>query len=70
MANTTMVKDVVCGMDIDVDSAAAKSDYKGQTYYFCSLGCKTKFEATPESTLRDSGEKGKSGGCGSGCGCG
>ncbi len=29
MANTTMVKDVVCGMDIDVDSAAAKNDYKG-----------------------------------------
>lgn len=70
MTNTTMVKDVVCGMDIDVDSASSKSDYQGQNYYFCSLDCKTKFDAAPESILRESEEKGKSGGCGSGCGCG
>jgi len=70
MANTTVVKDPVCGMDVDVNSAATKSDYKGQTYYFCCLGCKAKFDAAPESTLRESGDKAKSGGCGSGCGCG
>ena len=64
MANTTVVKDPVCGMDVDAGSAAAKSDHKGQTYYFCSLGCKTKFDAAPESTVRESGGKAKSGGCG------
>ncbi len=51
MTNTTLVKDPACGMEIDVNSAAAKSEYKGQSYYFCSLGCKTKFDAAPESML-------------------
>ena len=67
-ANTTVVKDPVYGIDIDVNSASAKSDYKGQTYYFCCLGCKAKFDADPEATLRESGDKAKTGGCGSGCG--
>lgn len=43
-----MVKDVVCGMTIDENKAAATSEYKGQTYYFCAQGCKTKFDADPK----------------------
>ncbi len=43
-----MVKDVVCGMTVDPKTAAAKSDYKGQTYYFCSPGCKRSFDREPE----------------------
>lgn len=43
-----MVKDPVCGMDVDPKTAAAKSDYKGQTYYFCSKGCKATFDKNPE----------------------
>ena len=27
--------------------AAGTSQYQGQTYYFCSKGCKTKFDANP-----------------------
>jgi Cu+-exporting ATPase len=46
MANT--VKDPVCGMDIDPATAAGKSEYKGQTYYFCSAGCKKSFDKEPE----------------------
>ena len=46
MANT--VKDLVCGMDIDPKTAAGKSEYKGQTYYFCSPGCKKSFDKEPE----------------------
>ena len=46
MANT--VHDVVCGMDIDPATAAGKSEYKGQTYYFCSPGCKRAFDKDPE----------------------
>ena len=46
MANT--VKDPVCGMDIDPNTAAGKSEYKGQTYYFCSAGCKNSFDKDPE----------------------
>ncbi len=46
MANT--VKDPVCGMDIDPATAAGKSEYNGQTYYFCSAGCKKSFDKEPE----------------------
>jgi len=70
MAETTVVKDLVCGMDIDVDSATAKSEYKGQTYYFCGQSCKAKFDEDPEPILRRPADAAKSDGCGSGCGCG
>jgi YHS domain-containing protein len=43
-----MAKDPVCGMDIDPKTAAGKSEYKGQTYYFCSLGCKKAFDKEPQ----------------------
>lgn len=43
-----MAKDPVCGMDVDEKTATAKSEYKGQTYYFCSAGCKKSFDKEPE----------------------
>jgi Cu+-exporting ATPase len=52
MANTG--RDPVCGMDIDPATAAGKSEYKGQTYYFCSLGCKKSFDKEPEKYLAQS----------------
>ncbi len=42
-----MEKDVVCGMQVEPAKAAGTSQYNGQTYYFCSKGCKTKFDANP-----------------------
>ena len=42
-----MEKDVVCGMQVDPTKAAASSEFNGKTYYFCSKGCKTKFDANP-----------------------
>ena len=42
------VVDPVCKMTIDSEKAAATSEYKGQTIYFCAKGCKTKFDAAPE----------------------
>ena len=39
--------DPVCGMQVDPAKAAGTSQYQGQTYYFCSKGCKTKFDANP-----------------------
>lgn len=42
------VKDVVCGMDIDSATAAAKSEYGGETYYFCAPGCKKDFDRDPK----------------------
>ncbi len=44
----TTVKDPVCGMEIDPETAAGKSEYKGQTYYFCAPGCKRSFDKEPE----------------------
>jgi len=44
-----MVKDPVCGMEIDQAKAAAKREYEGKTYYFCSTSCRDKFNAAPQS---------------------
>ena len=42
-----MERDVVCGMQVDPNKAAGKSEYNGKTYYFCANACKTKFDAIP-----------------------
>ena len=42
-----MVKDPVCGMEIDAATAAGSSEYEGTTYYFCAEACKTAFDAEP-----------------------
>ena len=43
-----MAKDPVCGMEVDPSTAQQRSEYQGQTYYFCSPGCKQAFEAEPQ----------------------
>ncbi|MEX0683715.1 MAG: YHS domain-containing protein [Dehalococcoidia bacterium] len=48
---TTMAKDPVCGMDVDPATAAASSEYMGQTHYFCALSCQEAFNAAPEKYL-------------------
>jgi Cu+-exporting ATPase len=45
-------KDPVCGMSVDPASAQHRADYKGETYYFCCNGCRTKFIADPEKYLK------------------
>jgi YHS domain-containing protein len=42
--------DPVCGMTVD-PKTSDKADYKGQTYYFCSLDDKRAFEKAPEKYL-------------------
>jgi len=42
-----LVKDPVCGMEIDPASAAGSSEHEGQTIYFCNLNCKKSFDAEP-----------------------
>ncbi len=41
------VKDPVCGMAIDAESAAGTSEFEGKTFYFCSPACQEKFDANP-----------------------
>jgi Cu+-exporting ATPase len=47
----TTYKDPVCGMEITAEGAAGTSEYKGQTYYFCSPGCKRSFDKDPEKYI-------------------
>ena len=44
--------DPVCKMLVLPESAAAKYDHKGTTYYFCMASCRDKFAADPERYLR------------------
>ncbi len=46
-----MVKDPVCGMEVDEKKAAAKVEHMGKTYYFCSPGCKAAFEKDPHKYM-------------------
>lgn len=46
-----LVKDVVCGMEIDPKESAGKSEYQAVTYYFCSETCKRDFDAAPQKYL-------------------
>ena len=48
-----MAIDPVCKMEVEEQSAAATSEYKGKTYYFCAPGCKTAFDKDPEKYLND-----------------
>ncbi len=47
-----MEKDVVCGMQVEPTKAAGTSEFKGKTYYFCSNGCKAKFDANPQQYVK------------------
>ncbi len=63
MINTTSMEDLVCGMDVDPATAAARSEYQGETYYFCGVKCKETFDLDPTQYVGAAAEKPKSGGC-------
>lgn len=42
-----MAMDPICSMTVDEKTATLKSEYGGQTYYFCSPGCKRTFDKEP-----------------------
>ncbi|MBT4511605.1 MAG: YHS domain-containing protein [Chloroflexi bacterium] len=46
-----MAIDPVCKMEVDEATAAATSEFEGQTYYFCAPGCKKVFDAEPKKYL-------------------
>ncbi len=55
---TETYKDPVCDMDVTPETAAGHSEYNGQTYYFCSPGCKRSFDKDPEKYLgKESGDQ-------------
>jgi P-type Cu+ transporter len=38
----------MCGMQVDPQKAAGQSECAGNVYYFCSIGCKQRFDQDPE----------------------
>ncbi len=44
-------RDVVCGMTVNLATAKHRAEHGGLTYYFCSAGCREKFEKDPEKYL-------------------
>jgi Cu+-exporting ATPase len=41
------VRDPVCGMTVDPATSKHRFDHHGETFHFCSAGCRTKFAADP-----------------------
>ncbi len=51
-SSRTAAQDPVCGMKVDLQTVKHTSEYRGQTYYFCSLMCRNAFEDEPERYLK------------------
>ena len=45
------IRDPVCGMTVDPATSRHRFDYRGETFHFCSAGCRTKFAADPKAYL-------------------
>ncbi|MGH9942915.1 MAG: cation transporter, partial [Pyrinomonadaceae bacterium] len=52
MTTAIKVTDPVCGMMVEPQSAAGRSEYEGVTYYFCSAACRQRFDADPAGFAR------------------
>ena len=51
------VLDPVCGMTVNPETSRHRFDDGGETFHFCSAGCRTKFAADPEKYLDTSKAK-------------
>ena len=52
-----LVKDPVCGMEVDPHRAAGQTEHQGRTYYFCSTHCQSTFDADPSQYLLPGAER-------------
>ncbi|MFI5226649.1 MAG: YHS domain-containing protein [Candidatus Limnocylindrales bacterium] len=48
-----MATDPVCGMEVEISTTppALTFEHDGETFYFCSRGCRLDFEEDPEKYL-------------------
>lgn len=51
-----LVKDPVCGMEIESSQAPAQTIYEDRGYYFCSEECKETFVENPEEYAEQGGQ--------------
>jgi Cu+-exporting ATPase len=52
VAEAAAVTDPVCGMKVDPATSKHRLEHHGQTFHFCSAGCRAKFEADPDKYLK------------------
>ncbi|MBX9865176.1 MAG: heavy metal translocating P-type ATPase [Hyphomicrobium sp.] len=52
-SSPNVIRDPVCGMTVDPHTAQHRALHEGHPFYFCSAGCKSKFEASPAKYLGD-----------------
>ena len=50
-ADAGKAKDPVCGMMVDPHATPHRAQHGGKPYYFCSAGCRSKFEKNPTQYL-------------------
>jgi Cu+-exporting ATPase len=55
--STAKVRDPVCGMSVDPATSKHRFEARGETFHFCSAGCRTKFAADPPKYLDNSTPK-------------
>ncbi len=46
-----IVKDPVCGMDVDTEKSQLSLEHDGETYWFCGKGCLLEFKDDPDKYL-------------------
>jgi Cu+-exporting ATPase len=56
----TLVKDPVCGMDVNPATSKHKLEHAGKSYSFCCAGCAQKFESSPDKYLNPAARAGSS----------
>ena len=49
--NRLSVLDPVCGMTVNPETSKHRFEHHGETFHFCSAGCRTKFAADPAKYL-------------------
>jgi Cu+-exporting ATPase len=52
-ATSALAKDPVCGMSVDPATAKHRAEHGGETFFFCSGGCREKFVADPARFLAE-----------------
>lgn len=40
--------DPVCGMQLKMQKSTLQSEFRGQTYFFCTAACRKAFDVHPE----------------------
>ncbi len=46
-----IVKDPVCGMDVDTETSKLSLEHDGTTWWFCGKGCLLEFKDDPDKYL-------------------